>query len=111
MRFRLCYMRDIDRITTNIRYLMDKRDLRSQVKLAAAAGISQTNLSNVLRQAISPSLDTLTSIAAGLRVETWRLLADPETTRMISMLDGLSETDRQTILRVARSLSSQIQSD
>lgn len=111
MRFTLEYMRDIDRITDNIRRLMRERDLRSQVKLASAAGISQTNLSNVLRHAISPSLDTLTSIATGLDIETWELLASPEVVNLVRMISGLSEVDRQTVLRVAHSLHLESQSD
>lgn len=102
----LLSMRDLERITANLAALMEERGLNSQVKLAAAAGISQTNLSNIMRCAVSPTLETLSALANALHVDTWQLLAPPDTTRLLRLYASSSPADQAMIDRLLRSLAS-----
>lgn len=59
--------------------------LDTQGKLADAAGISQSHLSEILRSITSVSIDLVGDLAAALKVEPWELLADSETTRQVAL--------------------------
>jgi transcriptional regulator with XRE-family HTH domain len=60
-------------------------NLDTQVKLAAATGISQSHLSEILRCITSVSLDLVETMSTALKVEAWELLADSDTTRAAAM--------------------------
>lgn len=98
-------MHDLERIAANLRKLMDGGTLDNQSKLAKAAGISQTNLSNILRMTVNPQVDTLSQLAKALHVETWQLLAEPETNRLLGLFADLDNQDQAALLRVAESLA------
>lgn len=98
-------MHDLERIAANIRRLMDDGHLDNQTKLARAAGISQTNLSNILRMAVNPQIDTLSQLAKALHVETWQLLTQPEANRLLDLFASLDDQDRAALFRVAESLA------
>lgn len=86
---------------------MKATGLTSQVKLAKAAGISQTNLSNIMRHAVQPQLDTLSMLARALNVETWELLAPAQVVSFIRHFQRSSPENRQIILRIVAGLSLQ----
>lgn len=100
----LC-MDEMKILTDNITRLMVERGKTSQVKLAAAAGISQTNLSNIMRHAVYPQLSTVISIAAALRVQTWELLAPAGPRQINRLLGRLSPEDQDAVLRIVDSFA------
>lgn len=99
-------MTDLERIAANLTRLMHERGLASQVRLADAAGISQTNLSNVLRLSVSPTLETLTRLATALKVETFELMAPPDLNQMLAKIRRLTPADRAILDRLLDSLAS-----
>lgn len=107
IRFTLLCMTDLQRITDNLDRLMKTTGLNSQVKLAKAAGISQTNLSNIMRHAVQPQLDTLTMLSKAVGVETWELLAPTQMAVFIRRFQAASPETQRLILLVAAGLIDQ----
>ena len=103
--FTMLLMHDMENIVSNLTRLMSSSGLATQVKLARAAGISQTNLSNIMRSAVYPQLDTLAKLAKALRVDTWELMAPVEVIDLLRLYSEASEEDRATLRRVAASLA------
>jgi len=80
-------------LARNIRTGMDRSvNLKSANALATKAGVSQSNLSKLLRCEASPTTDLLVSIANALDVQPWELLADTETTRQAALQKMLGAT-------------------
>ena len=90
-------------LATNVRSLMKHASIKSQAELAGATGISQTQISNILHQRKSTSVDLLERLANGFDCERWLLLAP------VTFLKEFGHTDFQPLLRcyVRLSLSSQ----
>lgn len=64
------------RIASRIRvWMSDRPDLDTQVKVAAAAGVSQTTMSRVLNAQTGVTIDNLESIAAAFGRDAWQLVA------------------------------------
>lgn len=61
-------------VARNIRSLADRRGIALNA-LADFAGVSRSQLFNVLAGASSPSIDWITRVATALGVEPWQLLA------------------------------------
>ena len=61
-------------LARNLRKLMEASEINSQLKLAAAAGVAQTNISNILRGTVSPTLDTVEKIAAAYNLQPYQLI-------------------------------------
>lgn len=53
---------------------MAASDLNSQSKLAEASGVSQTNISNIMRGKIFPAIGTVELLAGAFGLESWQLL-------------------------------------
>ena len=95
-------------------------DLRSaafmtQDALAEAAGIGTSYVARIEGGSRKPTIDTLTSIAAGLNVPVWRLLADdrwtPDETvwkgasrQLATALQRLEAADVELLVQVAKRL-------
>ena len=62
-------------LADNLKSLMEYAGIRSQAELARITGVSQTEISNILRQKKAVSVDTLERLANGLGCEHWLLLA------------------------------------
>ena len=62
-------MNDRERLIANLKGFMEASGLDNQTKLGRAAGLSQTNMSNIMRGTVSPTMETLTQMAAALGVE------------------------------------------
>jgi len=77
--------------------------IKSQAELADITGISQTQISNILRQEKSTSVDLLERLANAFDCERWLLLAP------VTFLEEFGHTDFAPLLRcyVRLSLSSQ----
>lgn len=103
--FTVIGMRDLDLLERNLRKLMKSTSLDTQMKLANKAGISQTNLSNILRRAVNPQLDTLSLLADALRVDTWELLATDAVNRLVLLYSRMSDADRLALIQLAESLA------
>lgn len=110
----MIYMSELSRLASNIELLMKRSGRDSQLKLAAASGVSQTQIGNILRAEKSPTISTLIKLAHGLRVSPWQVLAPPELLQrgmdkqFSDLLDCFLAADdqgRETLLTVARSLS------
>lgn len=71
-------------LTRNLRDAMTKGGL-DQKKLAAAAGISESHLSEVLRGISVPTIDLVARLAGAVKLQAWELLADTESTRQAAM--------------------------
>jgi transcriptional regulator with XRE-family HTH domain len=63
-------------LSENLTWLMQtSRELTSQAKIGAKAGIDQKTVGRILNRDHSPTLDKLASVAAAFGVEVWQLLA------------------------------------
>lgn len=98
-------MQELEWLSFNVTTLMSQSGHNTQMKLSKAAGISQTNLSNIIRRTVYPQLDTLVAIAKALKVDTWQLLAPPEPSRLLGLYTAASPENREALLRVAESLA------
>lgn len=106
------YTKDLKLLSSNIALLMKRSGHDSQLKLAAATGVSQAQIGNILRCEKSPTVSTLSRLAAGLRCETWQLLAptqmlergmDQQFNDLLNAYLAADENGRATILSVAHS--------
>lgn len=90
-------------LAANVRSLMKHAGIKAQAELACVTGISQTQISNILHQRKSASIDLLGRLAGRLNCERWLLLAP------VSFLEELGHTDYAAFLRcyMRLSLSSQ----
>lgn len=61
-------------LISNLRQLMDASELKTQSQLAKASGVSQTNISNIMRGEILPTIGTVEALAAAFGLESWQLL-------------------------------------
>lgn len=98
-------MQELQWLSANIARLMSSSGLDTQMKLAKAAGLSQTNLSNIIRKTVNPQLDTIAMIARALKVDTWQLLAPPDPSRLLELYSAASPESRAALLKVAESLA------
>lgn len=71
-------MRHLERLADNVRALMKQHGNLTQDGLKARSGISQAQISNILRKAQNPQLDTLAAIAGAFGLEPWQLLQPTE---------------------------------
>ncbi len=67
-------------LANNIRALSARRGLPI-AHVADLAGVSRSQLFNVLARSASPRIDWLCKVASVLEVEVWALLKDPERPR------------------------------
>lgn len=98
-------MDEMKRLQDNLMVLMKATGIDNQSKLSRKAGVSQTNLSNIQRGSVSPTLDTLAQLSTALGIETWQLLAPPDVINMTRLYVRLNTQDRETVQRIAESLS------
>ncbi len=68
-------MNNREALATNIKLFMKRADIRSQAQFARVAGVSQTQIGNILGQRKAASIDLVERLAAGLGCEPWLLLA------------------------------------
>ena len=64
----------IKQLATNLRLLMDRSGLDTQVKIAKASGVSQTNIGVILRGERTTRVDIVEKLAHALKVPTWMML-------------------------------------
>jgi transcriptional regulator with XRE-family HTH domain len=67
-------------LARNIKQALERRGMSGN-QLAQAARISQSHLAKVLREEAAFSTDILASLASGLGVHPWELLADSDAVR------------------------------
>jgi transcriptional regulator with XRE-family HTH domain len=71
-------------LTRNLRDAMKKAGW-DQKKLAAAAGISESHVSEVMREISVPTIELVARFANALKLQAWELLADSVATRQAAM--------------------------
>ena len=79
-------------LTANLRALMKQAGITSQAQLARLAGVSQTQISNMLSGRKSATIDMLERLATAFGCERWLLLAPP------IYLENLNREDFEPLL-------------
>jgi transcriptional regulator with XRE-family HTH domain len=102
-------------LAVNVASLMERHGMRTQSELAKLSGVSQAQVSNVLRQRRGASVKLLERLADALEVDPWLLLAPPGFVKKGAMTDveplvhcflSLSEDDQRCIWRITHQLYS-----
>lgn len=92
----------------NMRNLMEESGVITQSHLSRITGVTQPHLSVLASGKKTPSIETLATIAEGLRVEPWRLLAPttmtPDVIRILAVVQRLPERQQRAVLQMAESL-------
>jgi len=102
-----------ERLSTNLKSLMKQAGIKSQAELAVKTGISQTQISSILRLKKAPSIKTSEKLAVGTGCEPWVLLAptlyvkefhDSELQLMMYCYLRLLSDDQEALARMAQQL-------
>jgi len=86
-------------LATNLRALMEQAGITSQTQLARACNVSQTQISNILSQKKSATVDILERLTEGLNCERWLLLAP------VKYLQNLEHVDFEPLVHCYLRLS------
>jgi len=96
-------------LAQNLRAMMDRAGMVTYADLASAAGLSRTQVGNILRSERGASVDSLQSLADGLGCEPWQLLApvslasqrdDIDVQNLVQCILELHSEDREAIWRL-----------
>lgn len=81
-----------ERMSTNLKTLMKQSGMKSQAQLAGVTGISQAQISNILRAEKGASIDVLERLSKGLGCDPWVLLSP------VDYVDAFNNSDLRLLV-------------